>query len=1074
MIKKIIEFSLKNQIFIFIIMGLILLVGIYTVPRIPVDAIPDLSEVQVIIFTDYPGQSPQIVEDQITYPLASAMLSVPYAKTVRGFSMFGFSMIYVIFEEGTDLYYARSRVLEYLNYASQYLPKGVIPQIGPDATGVGWIYMYVLKDRSNKYDLQQLRSLQDWFLKYELLSLDGVSEIASLGGFVKQYYIEPNPHQMLLRDIHLDDIQTAIQKNNMDVGGGVLETAETEYIIRGMGYIQSLNDIKNIPIRGNSKEGNSITIGEIANIYIGPASRRGIAEWNGEGEVVAGIVIARMGVNTLEVIERVEKKLNELKPLLPDGVEIIPAYNRAKLIKRAINNITQKIIEEMIVVVLITIVFLLHFRSSLVAVFTLPLGILASLITMYFLKINANIMSLGGIAIAIGVMVDASVVLVENLHKHLEKDKDPYNSNHFINIVKQSSIEVGPSIFYSLVIVTLSFLPILLLKGESGKLFGPLAITKTFAMGYASILAITVIPVLMYRFVKGHISKEEENPISQFLIKIYKPILKYALEKKYKVLAISILFTLISFIPIFGIPNFRGGYLLKPIGGEFLPPLNEGDLLYMPTTLPGISITTAKQLLQKTDQLIKEIPEVYTVLGKIGRAETATDPAPLTMIETTIQLKPKSEWRKGMTIEKIIDELDKKIQIPGIANAWTFPIRTRINMLSTGIKTPIGIKLLGTDLKQLNETATFIEAKLKKFPGTLSIVSERATGGRYINIKIKREELKRYSLSIEDVQNHIQTFLGGMVVSTTIEGNERYSIVIRYPRELRDNPDKIKNLWISKPKEETIENGTSSFMNFQTSIPLSQIADIFIEDGPVEIKSENARKTLWIYIDLQEGYDIQSYVEQAKKYINQAIAKKEIPFYNGMSIIWSGQYEQIEKVKDQLIFASFLTITSIVFLLYLHFRNWTETFLIMISVVFALTGGIWFMFFAGYNRSVATDIGFLALGGLAAETGIVMLSYLDNAKKKFQEKFLNIDSEIIREFVIEGAVMRVRPKMMTVLTTIIGLVPILWSDEAGSEIMKRLAVPMIGGLITSTILTLIIIPVLYETIEVYLRKLNKK
>ncbi len=1068
MIKHIVNFSLENQVLIWIVTISLLFLGIYVIPKIPIDAIPDLSEVQVIIFTDYPGQSPQIVEDQITYPLASSLLSVPFAKTVRGFSMFGFSMIYVIFEEGTDLYYARSRILEYLNYASQYLPKGVTPQIGPDATGVGWVYMYILKDTTGKYDLQQLRSLQDWFLRYELIALEGVSEVAPVGGFVKQYYVEPIPYKMQIRDIHLKDIQKAIEKNNLEVGGGVLEMGETEFIIRGMGYIQSLRDLKNIPLKGESKQGNSITIGDIANVYIGPSTRRGIAEWNGEGEVVAGIVIARMNANALEVIEKVEKRLQELKSFLPAGIEIIPAYNRAKLIKRAIQNINQKIIEEMIVVALVTIIFLLHVRSSFVAIFTLPLGIIASLVTMYFLGINANIMSLGGIAIAIGVMVDASIVMVENLHKHLESKSLDFD--HSIDIVKQSAIEVAPSLFYSLVIITLSFLPILLLKGESGKLFGPLALTKTLAMGFASIFAITVIPVLMFRFVKGKIKKEEENPISQFLIKTYKPILEYGLQNKFLILILSFLFILISLIPIFGIPDTKGSYLIKPIGGEFLPPLNEGDLLYMPTTLPGISISTARELLQKTNQLIKEIPEVDTVFGKVGRAETPTDPAPLTMIETTIQLKPKSEWRKGMTIEKIIEELDKKVQIKGIANAWTFPIRTRINMLSTGIKTPIGIKLMGKDLKQLNEVATYIEAKLKYFPGTSSVVAERSTGAKYINIKIKREELNRYLLNVEEIQNHIQSLLGGMTVGITIEGNERYPIIIRYPRELRDTIDKIKNLWISIPSENKRENGLNFFTNTQKYIPLNQIADIYIEDGSLEIKSENARKTIWIYIDLLPNYDLESYVKKAKQYLNESIEKNEIPFYEGMSIVWSGQYEQLKKAQEQFLFTSILTLLSILFLLFFHFRNWTETFLILFSVIFALTGGIWLMYFVGYERSIATDVGFIALAGLATETGIVMLTYLNISKKKLQQKYSFFDTIHIREAIIEGAVMRVRPKMMTVSTTILGFIPILWSDEAGSEIMKRLAIPMIGGLFTSMILTLILIPILYELKENYTKK----
>jgi Cu(I)/Ag(I) efflux system membrane protein CusA/SilA len=1066
MIKKIIEFSLKNQIFIFIIALLIIFMGIYVIQKIPIDAIPDLSDAQVIIYTQYPGQAPQVVEDQVTYPLTSAMLAVPFAKVVRGYSFFGFSLVYVIFEDGTDLYYARSRVLEYLNYASQYLPKGITPQIGPDATGVGWVYMYVLVDTTGKYNLQQLRSIQDWYLRYELIALEGVSEVASAGGFVKQYYVEPYPEKMLLNNITLQDIQEALSKANIDVGGGAIEMGETEYMVRGLGYIKSIDDINRIPLKINLKEGNPLTIGDIANVYIGPATRRGIIEWNGEGEAVAGIIVARYGENTLEVIDRVKKRLKEIEPLLPEGVKIIPAYDRSKLIKRAVKNVSWKLIEEMVVVSIVITIFLLHFRSSFVAIFTLPLGVLASLITMYFMGINANIMSLGGIAIAIGVMVDASVVLVENLHKHIEKSKDPYHPDNFYHIVKESSFEVGPSLFYSLLIITISFLPVLLLRGESGRLFKPLAITKTFAMAYASILAITVIPVLMFRFVKGKIRSESENPISIFIIKIYKPILIYALNRKFKFLIFAIVFTIISFLPFFGIPKPGGGYLLKPIGGEFMPPLNEGDLLYMPTTLPGISITKAKEILQITDQLIKEIPEVETVLGKIGRAETATDPAPLMMIETTIQLKPESEWRPKMTIEKIIKELNEKIKIPGLTNAWTFPIRTRIDMLSTGIKTPVGIKLMGNNLNQLMEVASYIEAKLQSFPGTSSVIAERVMGGKYLNIYINRKKALQYGLIIEDIQNHIKTLLADMPVTITVEGTERYPIVIRYPRELRDTPEKIKNLWIVLPQSKESKN------NLQY-IPLSQVADIEIQEGPSEIKSENARKTVWIYVDLKEGYDIKNYVESAKKIILEAIEKKEIPFYPGMSIIWSGQYEQMEKVKKQITFAAILTIIGIIFLLYFHFKNWIETTIILTSIAFSLTGGIWFMYLLGYNRSVATDVGFIALGGLAAETGIVMLVYLDSAMRQLIKSKSSFSLNDIREAVIEGAVMRVRPKMMTVSTTLIGLLPIMWSEEAGSSIMKRLAVPMIGGLITSTILTLIIIPIIYEFIQIHYYKQAK-
>ena len=1064
MIKKIIEFSLKNQMFILLPAGIIFILGFYIIRKIPIDAIPDLSDVQVIIYTPYPGQAPQVVEDQITYPLTSAMLAVPYAKIVRGYSFFGYSLVYVIFEDGTDLYYARSRVLEYLNYASQYLPKGIIPQIGPDATGVGWVYMYVLVDTTGKHDLQQLRSIQDWYLRYELISLEGVSEVASAGGFVKQYYVEPYPDKMQLNNITIRDIEMALKKSNMDASGGSIELGETEYMIRGFGYIQSIQDIKNIPLKINLKQGNPLTIGDIANVYIGSSMRRGIIDWNGEGEAVAGIVIARHGVNTLEVIDRVKKRIKEIEPFLPDGVKIIPAYDRSKIIHRSIENISRKLIEEMIVVSLVITIFLLHFRSSFVAIFTLPVGVLASLITMYFLGINANIMSLGGIAIAIGVMVDASIVLIENLHKHIEKTKDPYHPDHYLNLVKESSVEVGPSIFYSLVIVTVSFLPILLLTGESGRLFKPLALTKTLAMAFSSVIAITIIPVLMFRFVKGNIRPESENPISNFLIDIYKPILIFALEKKYKLILFSVVFMLLSFLPITGIPNLSGGYLIRPIGGEFIPPLNEGDLLYMPTTLPGISITKAKEILQTTDQMIKEIPEVETVLGKIGRAETATDPAPLTMVETTIQLKPSSQWRPNMTIEKIIEELDQKIKIPGLTNAWTFPIRTRIDMLSTGIKTPVGIKLLGNDLNQLTEVASKIEAKLRNFPGTSSIIAERSLGGKYINIYLNREKLMQYGLTIEDVQNHLNLLLAGMPITITIEERERYPIVIRYPRELRDTPEKIKNLWIDLP----MSSGEMS--NKVNYIRLSQIAEIEIKEGPMEIKTENARKTVWIYVDLKPGYDVKTYVESAKRFILSSIEKKEIPFYAGMSIVWSGQYEQLERVKEQLIFASLLAIVVIIVLLYLHFRNWIETFLILISVGFSLTGGIWLMYILGYNRSVATDVGFIALAGLAAETGIVMLVYLDHAMNELRERKKSFDIHDIREAIIKGAVMRVRPKMMTVSTTFIGLLPIMWSSEAGSEIMKRLAVPMIGGLITSTILTLILIPLLYEIIYLKTKK----
>ncbi len=1056
MIKKIISTSLENRFFVILIYSIIVMLGLFTIKRINIDAIPDLSDVQVIVYTSYPGQSPQVVEDQITYPLSSSLLSVPGSKVIRSYSFFGLSLIYVLFEEGTDLYFARSRVLEYLNYANQFLPKDVRPQIGPPATGVGWVYMYALVDTSGKYDLQQLRTLQDWFLRYEFASIDGVAEVASGGGFVKQYFVEPYPEKMILNNLDIEDLRMAIEKNNRDVGGDVIQSGESEYMVISKGYIRNENDLKNISVKTNPEAGNSIKIGDIANVYNGPASRRGVIEWNGIGEAVTGIIIAGYGENTLQVIDKVKKKLDEIKPLLPEGIEIIPAYDRSKLIYRAIRNISQKLIEEMIVVGIVIFIFLLHFRSSFVAFIALPVGVLTSLMIMYFLNIQANIMSLGGIAIAIGVMVDASVVLVENLHKHLEKDQ---NLN-FLDLVQKSSYEVGPSLFYSLVIITLSFLPILLLTGESGKLFKPLAFTKTFAMASASIIAITLIPVLMFYFVKGNIKNENENPISKISMKIYEPFLIYCLNHKEKTILFSIVFVIITLIPIFGIPHpMKEEYLIRPIGGEFMPPLEEGDILYMPTTQPAISIEKAREILQITDQLIKEVPEVETVLGKIGRIESATDPAPLNMIETTIQLKPKAEWRNGVTIETIIQELNEKVNIPGLVNSWTYPIRTRIDMLSTGFKTPLGIKILGNDYHQLMEISLKIESILNSLPETQSAYAEKITGGRYIYIHIRRNELVRHGLSVQDVQNHIDMLLGGMVVSTTVEGIERYPIVIRYPRELRDTIEKIENLWISIPGEK------------KKYIPLSQIADISVQDGVMEFRSENARRSVYIYIELKEGFDMSNFVAKAQKLIHQSIANGEIKIPIGTSIIWSGQYEKLEASRKQIFYSAILTIIVIFFLLFFHFRNFYEIFIVFSTLFFALTGGIWLIYFLGYNRSIATDTGFIALSGLGIETSIVMIVYLKNSLQSFLNQMEGrLTSAQIREAILHGSLLRLRPKLMTVITTILGLIPILWSTEEGSTIMKSLAIPMIGGLFTSTILTLIIIPVVYEYLSIHSKK----
>ncbi|MCB1158166.1 MAG: efflux RND transporter permease subunit, partial [Leptospiraceae bacterium] len=958
MITRIIEYSLKNKLLVVLFALFLVLSGAYSIYNIPIDAIPDLSDIQVIIYTEYPGQAPQVIEDQVTYPLTSSMLAVPKAKVVRGYSFFGFSLVYIIFDDGTDLYWARSRVLEYLNFASAKLPQEAKPRLGPDGTGVGWVYMYTLSDTSGKYDLQQLRALQDWNLKYELQSLQGVAEVASIGGYVKQYQIEVDPTKLILYEISLNEIRSRLARSNKDVGGRLIEMGETEYMVRGLGYIGSVEDIRSIVLKID-KDGNPVTIGDVANVQIGPDIRRGLSDFNGEGEIVSGIVVARFGENALEVIDRVKKRISEIQLLLPKGVKINSSYDRSVLIKRAIKNILSKLGEEMLVVSLVTVIFLLHLRSSLVAVLTLPLGFLASLLLMYLLKINANIMSLGGIAIAIGVMVDASVVLVENLHKHMEKEE---GVNH-TELVRRAAVEVGPALFYSLLIITVSFLPVLVLEGQSGRLFKPLALTKTFAMGFASLLAITVIPVFMSWFVKGKIHSEESNPVSKFLIRLYKPLLIYCLDNKKTVTIVSMIFLVCSFIPIFGIVKpFSKNYFIRPIGGEFMPPLNEGDILYMPTTLPGLSITKARELLQKTDAIIKSFPEVDHVLGKIGRADTATDPAPLTMIETSIILKDPSEWRKGMTVEKLSQELDRAIQFPGLTNAWTYPIKTRIDMLSTGIKTPVGIKLLGDNLQNLSDLGARLEAYLRSFPGTASVVSERVTGGKYINFKINRYEASRYGLTIGDVQDTIMTAVGGMNITETVEGLARYPVSIRYPREYRDDLYKLKNIWI--------QTSTGAY------IPISNVADIYIEGGPPGIKTENARKTAWLYIDLEEGQDVASYVKAAKEYIQSKIISGELKISQDISFQWSGQFEYMEKAEKRLKIAAVITIFLVFLLLYFHFSNILETIIILFSLSFAVTGGIWLMYVLGFNHSVATDVGFIALAGLAAETGIVMLLYL--------------------------------------------------------------------------------------------------
>lgn len=1024
MLEKIIEKSVNNRFLVIIFTAFLALAGIYALLNTPIDAIPDLSDVQVIIFTDYTGQAPQVVEDQVTYPLTTAMLAVPYAKVVRGYSFFGLSFVYIIFEDGTDLYWARSRVLEYLNYVSNRLPEGVNPTLGPDATGVGWVYEYVL-DGGDKYDLQELRSIQDWYLRYELTTVPGVAEVASIGGYVKQYQVEVDPNKLQAYNIPIQKVRMAIKRSNNDVGGKLVEMGETEFMVRGLGYIKSVKDIESIPL-GVDANGTPILIKNVANVVIGPELRRGLADWNGEGEAVGGVIVMRFGENALKTIERVKTKLEELKKGLPEGVTIKTAYDRAGLIQRAIDNLSWKLLEELLVVALVSIIFLLHFRSAFVALFTLPMGILISFLIMYFQGINANIMSLGGIAIAIGAMVDAAIVMIENAHKHIEKDGG--KKDHW-QIIIDSSKEVGPALFYSLLIITISFLPVFTLQAQEGRLFKPLAFTKTYAMAGAALLAITIVPVLMGYFVRGKIMPEHKNPVSRVLIKLYRPIIHWVLRFRWITIGSAVVILLITIFP------------LGKIGSEFMPPLNEGDLLYMPTTDPGISITKAKELLQQTDKIIKSFPEVHHVFGKIGRAETATDPAPLSMIETTIMLQPKEKWRPGMTMEKLIAELDAAIQFPGLTNAWTMPIKTRIDMLSTGIKTPVGIKIMGPDLQVLSDLGQEIATVIKDVEGTLSVFPDKAVGGNFFDIDIKREEAARYGLTVGAVQDVIMSAIGGMNVTYTVEGLERYPVNVRYSRELRDNLSSIKRVLVPTPTG--------------AQIPLSYVADISIKKGPPVIKSENARRTAWLYVDLR-GIDVGTYVQNARK-----IVKEKVDFPEGYSLVWSGQYEYMERAQKRLNIVVPITLVIIFLLLYFNFKNIAESLIVMLSLPFALVGGIWFMYFLDYNFSVAVGVGFIALAGLAAETGVVMLVYLDNV---FKEKIMSGAMRNMKDLydaIISGAVDRVRPKLMTVMTTMIGLVPILWGTGAGSQTMKRIAAPMVGGMVSSTVLTLIVIPAIY-------------
>ena len=1033
MIKAIIDASLRDKFQVLIATFIVLAGGIWAMKTMPLDAIPDLSDVQVIVFTEYPGQAPQVVEDQVTYPLTTAMLAVPNAKVVRGYSFFGFSFVYIIFEDGTDMYWARSRVLEYLNYVSSRLPLGVSPSLGPDATGVGWVYEYALIDRTGKHDLAELRSIQDWYLRYPLQTVPGVSEVAAIGGYVKQYQVEVDPDALQAYGIPLAKVKRAIQRSNNDVGGRLVEMAETEYMVRGLGYIRTLADLNSIPV-GVDQNGTPIRLQDIANVQIGPELRRGVAELNGEGEVAGGVVIMRYGENALATIVRVREKLEELKKGLPAGVEILPVYDRGDLIERAVDNLKEKLIEESIVVSLICILFLLHVRSALVAILTLPLGILMAFIVMRWQGINANIMSLGGIAIAIGAMVDGAIVMIENAHKHLEhaaRDRDRLLTlKERWTAIADASKEVGPALFFSLLIITVSFLPVFTLQAQEGRLFAPLAFTKTYAMAAAAILAITLVPVFMGYFIRGKILPEARNPVNRFLHWLHSPVLRLAVHWRWSTLFLATLLLAATIYPI------------QRLGSEFMPPLDEGDILYMPTSYPGLSITKAKEILQQTDKILSTFPEVHHVFGKVGRAETATDPAPLSMIETTIRLKPKSEWPDpSKTTKDIMDEMDKAIRFPGIANAWTMPIKTRIDMLSTGIKTPIGIKVSGPDLGVLEKVASDIEQALKPLPETLSAFGDKAAGGYYLDFDINREEAARYGLTVGDVQDVIQSAIGGMNVTQTVEGLERYPVNLRYPRELRDNLEELQRVLIPTPTG--------------TQIPLRLIAELTLRRGPPSIKSENSRPNAWIYVDIKTS-DIGGYVAKAKQVVNEQVT---IP--PGYTLGWSGQFEYMERAAQRLRLVVPATLLVIFLLLYFNFRNVTEPLVVMLSIPFGLIGGFWLVYWLGFNLSVAVAVGFIALAGVAAEIGVLVLTFIDQELAKRRQTTPHLSGEAIMAAVHAGTSERVRPIAMTATAIIAGLLPIMWGSGTGSEVMQRIAAPMVGGMISVTLLSLLVLPVIY-------------
>jgi Cu(I)/Ag(I) efflux system membrane protein CusA/SilA len=1031
MIARLIGWSARNLILIFIGAVFAVAAGIYALAHLPLDAIPDLSDTQVIVYTEYKGQAPQVIEDQVTYPLTTAMLTVPKSKVVRGFSFFGVSFVYIIFEDGTDIYWARSRVLEYLNAAARKLPAGVTPTLGPDATGVGWVYQYAIQ--SNNMSLADLRSLQDWNIRYGIAKAEGVAEVASVGGFVRQYNVVVDPGRLRSLNIPLSKVRDVIRGSNMDVGGRTVELSEFEFIVRGRGYLKNIADLSNVVLK--VENGTPVLLKDVARIELGPDERRGITELNGEGEVASGIALQRFGQNALDVIENVKARFAEMAPSLPKGVEIIPVYDRSNLIHDAIETLKKTLTEESVVVALVCVVFLLHVRSALVAILMLPVGILMAFAAMKALGLGSNIMSLGGIAIAIGAMIDAAIVMIENAHKHLERappDKPR------IDVLIEAASEVGPALFFSLLIITVSFLPIFTMEAQEGRLFSPLAYTKTFAMAAAAILSVTLVPALMVLFVRGRIIPEHKNPINRFLIWVYRPLIRTVLRAKTLTIGVALVVLAVSIWPA------------RQLGTEFMPSLNEGTLMYMPTTLPGISVTKTAELLQTQNKIIKTFPEVASVYGKAGRAETATDPAPTEMFETVVNLKPKEQWRPGLTVDALIAELDKALQFPGVSNAWTMPIKARTDMLATGIRTPVGIKVLGTDLNELDRLARQIEAVVKAVPGTSSAYAERVIGGYYLDIVPDREALARYGLMVSDVQDTVSSALGGETITTTVEGRERYGVNLRYPRDLRSDPQSIaREVLVAMPAGGTV--------------PLGEVAAIKLTRGPTTIRTENGQLAVYIFVDIRDR-DLGGYVAGAK-----AAVAANVQFSPGSYVVWSGQFEYLERARAKLKVVVPVTLLIIFLLLYLNFRRLTETLIVMLSLPFSLVGGLWLMWWLGFNFSVAVAVGFIALAGVAAETGVIMLIYLDQAMKELRAKRLADGTPFthadLHEAIMLGAVERVRPKMMTVVAIMAGLLPIMWSAGAGSEVMQRIAVPMIGGMISSTVLTLVVIPAVYASIK---------